>query len=50
MTLFVPADDHAKPRDEAKRAVGVQILEGWILIRLRHETFFSLAALTAAPT
>jgi transposase len=37
----------AKPRDKAKIEVAVQIAERWILARLRHETFFSLAALNA---
>ena len=35
----------AKPRDKAKVEVGVQVAERWILARLRHETFFTLAAL-----
>jgi len=34
-----------KPRDKAKVEVAVQVVERWILARLRHETFFSLAAL-----
>jgi transposase len=37
-----------KPRDKAKVEVGVQVVERWILARLRHQTFFSLAALNAA--
>ena len=37
----------AKARDKAKVEVGVQVVERWILARLRHETFFSLAALNA---
>jgi transposase len=32
----------AKPRDKAKVEVGVQVVERWILARLRHHTFFSL--------
>jgi transposase len=32
-----------KPKDKAKAEVGVQIVERWILARLRHHTFFSLA-------
>jgi transposase len=43
-TVILPARP-AKPRDKAKTEVGVQIVERWILARLRHETFFSLAAL-----
>jgi transposase len=38
----------AKPRDKAKAEVGVQIVERWVLARLRNETFFSLAELNAA--
>lgn len=37
-----------KPRDKAKAEGGVLLVERWILARLRHETFFSLAALNAA--
>ena len=34
-----------KPKDKAKVEVGVQIVERWILMRLRHTTFFSLSEL-----
>ncbi|MBT4668726.1 MAG: IS21 family transposase [Candidatus Ruthia sp.] len=34
-----------KPKDKAKAEVGVQIIERWILARLRHHTFFSLSEL-----
>ena len=34
-----------KPKDKAKAEVGVQIIERWILARLRHQTFFSLPEL-----
>ena len=34
-----------KPKDKAKAEVGVQVIERWILARLRHHTFFSLAEL-----
>jgi transposase len=37
-----------KPRDKAKVEVAVQIVERWILARLRHRTFFTLAALNRA--
>jgi transposase len=37
-----------RPRDKAKAEVGVQVVERWILARLRHRTFFSLAELNAA--
>jgi hypothetical protein len=45
-TAIVPARP-AKPRDKAKAEVGVQVAQRWVLARLRHETFFSLAALNA---
>ena len=38
----------AKPRDKPKVEVGVQVVERWILARLRHQTFFGLAALNRA--
>lgn len=34
-----------KPKDKSKAEVGVQIVERWILARLRHHSFFSLAEL-----
>jgi transposase len=34
-----------KPRDKAKVEAGVLLVERWILARLRHQTFFSLAEL-----
>ena len=37
-----------KPRDKAKVEVGVQVVERWILARLRDRTFFSLAELNQA--
>jgi transposase len=37
-----------KPRDKAKVEVGVQVVERWILARLRHRQFFSLAELNTA--
>ena len=37
-----------KPKDKAKVEVGVQIVERWILARLRYQTFFSLAELNGA--
>ena len=37
-----------KPRDKAKVETGVQIVERWILARLRDRQFFSLAELNAA--
>lgn len=37
-----------KPRDKAKVEVGVQVVERWILARLRNVTFFSLEELNTA--
>jgi transposase len=37
-----------RPRDKPKVEVGVQIVERWILARLRNRRFFSLAELNAA--
>jgi len=37
-----------KPRDKAKVENGVQVVQRWILARLRHHTFFSLAELNRA--
>lgn len=41
-TAVIPARVR-KPKDKAKAEVGVQIVERWILARLRKLTFFSLA-------
>jgi len=38
----------AKPRDKAKAEVGVQVVERWVLARLRNQSFFSLAELNTA--
>lgn len=46
-TAVLPARPR-KPRDKAKAETGVQLVERWILARLRHRTFFSLAELNAA--
>lgn len=43
-TAVLPARPF-KPRDKAKVEVGVQIIERWILARLRNHKFFSLAEL-----
>jgi transposase len=43
-TTVLPARP-LRPRDKAKVEVGVQVVERWILARLRHETFFSLERL-----
>jgi transposase len=44
---IVPARPY-KPRDKAKVEVGVQVVQRWILARLRHQRFFSLAELNSA--
>jgi len=46
-TAIVPARPY-KPRDKAKVEVGVQVVGRWILARLRHRRFFSLADFNAA--
>ena len=43
----VPARPY-KPKDKGKVEVAVQIVERWIMARLRHQTFFTLAALNQA--
>jgi len=43
-TAILPARVY-RPRDKAKVEAGVQLVERWILARLRHQTFFSLAEL-----
>jgi transposase len=46
-TALLPARPRA-PRDKAKVEIGVQVVERWILARLRTRGFFSLAELNAA--
>jgi hypothetical protein len=43
----IPARPY-KPRDKAKVEVGVQVVQRWILARLRNRRFFSLAELNQA--
>ena len=43
-TVIVPARPY-KPKDKAKAEVAVQIVERWIMAKLRHENFFSLRQL-----
>jgi len=43
-TVVLPARVR-EPRDKAKAETGVQIVERWILAKLRNHTFFSLAEL-----
>jgi len=46
-TVIIPARVR-KPKDKSKVEVGVQVVERWILARLRGRTFFSLAELNQA--
>jgi transposase len=46
-TAILPARVR-RPRDKAKVEAGVLVVERWILARLRHQHFTSLAALNAA--
>jgi transposase len=46
-TAALPARPY-KPRDKAKVEVAVQVVERWILARLRQQTFFSLFDLNLA--
>jgi len=46
-TAVLPARPY-KPRDKAKVEVGVQVVQRWILARLRHQRFFSLVELNSA--
>lgn len=43
----VPARPY-KPKDKAKAEAGVQLVERWIMARLRHQTSFTLAAVNLA--
>src|SRR3984957_8672057 len=46
-TAIIPARPY-KPRDKAKVEVGVQVVQRWILARLRNRRFFSLPELNHA--
>jgi transposase len=46
-TAIIPARPY-KPRDKAKVEVGVQVVQRWILARLRNRRFFSLGDLNRA--
>jgi len=46
-TAIIPARPY-KPRDKAKAEVGVQVVQRWILARLRNRRFFSLFELNQA--
>ncbi|PCK03693.1 MAG: IS21 family transposase [Alteromonadaceae bacterium] len=44
---IIPARPY-KPKDKSKAEVGVQIVERWIMMRLRKQLFFTLASLNQA--
>jgi transposase len=46
-TVILPARPR-RPQDKAKAEIGVQVVERWIMARLRHRQFFSVAELDAA--
>jgi transposase len=46
-TVIVPARPR-RPRDKAKAEAAVQLVQRWIVARLRHRTFFSLEELNFA--
>ena len=46
-TVIVPARPY-RPKDKAKAEVAVQIVERWIMARLRHQSFFTLFSLNQA--
>lgn len=46
-TAVLPARPY-KPRDKAKAEAGVLVAQRWILAKLRHRTFFTVAELNAA--
>lgn len=46
-TVILPARPR-RPQDKAKVETGVQIVERWVLARLRHRQFFSVAEVDAA--
>ena len=46
-TAVIPARKR-RPKDKAKAEVGVQIVERWILAKLRNRTFFSITELNRA--
>ena len=48
-TVILPARPH-RPRDKAKVEFAVQLVERWVLARLRHRQFFSLEELNRAIT
>jgi len=46
-TSVLPARPY-KPKDKAKAEVAVQVVERWIMARLRHQSFFCLSELNVA--
>ncbi len=46
-TAIIPARPY-KPKDKSKAEIGVQVVERWIMARLRHQQFFTLTSLNQA--
>ncbi|WP_177421470.1 IS21 family transposase [endosymbiont of Lamellibrachia barhami] len=46
-TAIIPARP-LKPKDKSKAEIGVQVVERWIMARLRHQQFFTLSSLNQA--
>lgn len=46
-TVVIPTRPY-RPQDKSKAEIGVQVVERWILARLRHQQFFSLGELNQA--
>lgn len=46
-TAIIPARPR-KPKDKSKAEIGVQIVERWVMARLRHQSFFTLSSLNQA--
>jgi len=46
-TAIIPARPR-KPKDKSKAEIGVQIVERWVMARLRHQSFFMLSSLNQA--
>lgn len=46
-TAIIPARP-LKPKDKSKAEIGVQVVERWVMGRLRHQQFFTLSSLNQA--
>ena len=46
-TAIIPARP-LKPKDKSKAEIGVQVVERWVMARLRHQQFFTLSSLNQA--